>query len=76
MVRFLREEEFSSSIMLSKLDGDKSGDRQTDRQTDKDTITMISESLVVGWENMGPVQHAQEEDTLTWRRVWGWALGF
>lgn len=31
MVRFVCEEEFSSSIMLSKLDGDKSGDRQTDR---------------------------------------------
>lgn len=28
MVRFLCGKDFSSSIMLSKLDGDKSGDRQ------------------------------------------------
>jgi hypothetical protein len=63
MIRFLCEKDFSSSILLSKLDGDKSGDRQEWGQTDKDTITMISEGLVVRWENMGRVQHAREEDT-------------
>lgn len=35
MVRFLREKELSSSIMLSKLDGDKSGDRQEWGQTNR-----------------------------------------
>lgn len=51
-------------------------DKSRDRQTDKETIVVISEGVVAGRENMGWVECAREEDTLTWRRVLGMGVCF